>query len=256
MNRLIVFITTLPGIASAAVVTDFQTSSANQTNYPVSSTDLINLASTALSQYSQSGYVASPIDSYGPISALIDGDGGGITGFIPSPGGVMDLDGTWSFQVDLDIGNCPLGYDITSIQTFTGHTDNRKSQSYTLYASLVGDVTFFQIGDFTFDFNNQNPGSTRLTISDSTGVIASGVDSLRWDVRMPSSGFATVYREFDVFGFSTVVPEPSTMLLWTTLVAISVACVTRRKSSHSLVSSIQRFLHSTESILTSCHQKL
>lgn len=131
----------------------------------------------------------------------------------------------WSFEVDLELGIAPFGYDITGIQTFTGHTDNRKSQSYTLYASLVGDSAFFQVGNFAFSFDNQVSGSTRLTISDTTGVVASGVDALRWDVRMPDSGFATVYREFDVFGLASgAIPEPSTSLIWLILAATGLTC--------------------------------
>src|SRR5262245_11503154 len=130
MKRVLLLLTMLPTVASAAIQTDFQTSAASQTNFAVSASDLINSGSVSLSQYSESDYGPSPVDSYGPISALIDGDAGGITGFMASPGGVMDLDGTWTFQVDLVLTNSAYGYDISDIQTFTGHTDNRKSQSY------------------------------------------------------------------------------------------------------------------------------
>ena len=210
-----------PAVTNAAIITDFQSSAASQTAFPISSTDLINSGSAALDQFSGSNYVASPIDSYGPISALIDGDAGGITGFIASPGGVMDLDGTWSFQVDFALTGSPAGYDITSIETITGHTDNRKSQAYSLWMSHVGDNSFFQVGTFDYSFDNQDSGSTRLTISDDTGLIASHVDSIRWEVTMPESGFATVYREFDVNGVPTV-PEPVSGITWLAIAGLAI----------------------------------
>jgi hypothetical protein len=53
-----------------------------------------------------------------------------------------------------------------------------------------------------------------LDITDDTGVLASGVDSLRFTinrVNVPPFGLiGTAYREIDVFGAATVIPEPST----------------------------------------------
>lgn len=198
----------------AGLVTDFQTSSASQTAFPVSATDLINQDSPSLDSYSAIGYTAQTLDSYGPVSALIDGDAGGSTGFQPSPGGVQDADGTFAFIVNLNSSSAPHGYDITTVQTFTGHIDNRKSQDYDLSVSLVGDSSFVPIGHFEFNFDNPNQGSTRLTIADDSGAIARGVDALRWDVQVPTSNTATTYREFDVFGSPTIpTPESSTLIL-------------------------------------------
>jgi len=217
---LVLLLLALPVLLRATLITNFQTSAASQTAFPVSSSDLINAGSPAVSHYADADYTAETLDSYGPTSALVDGDGGGTTGFIPSPGGVLDGDGTWSFMVFFDLGFSPSGYDIAEIQTFTGHTDNRKSQWYTLYASSVGDDSFYELGTFHFDYNTPLQGSTRLVIMDDAGFIATGVDALRWDVEMPSSGYGSVYREFDVYTSRVKVPESSSVLL-----LLAISCV-------------------------------
>lgn len=219
-----------PLTADGQIITDFQTSDQSQTAFAVSSNDLINSGSSSLLQAFGTDYnpIADP-DQYGPISALIDGDDGGFTtgGGL---GGVMDIDGTYRFQADLDTGLEPNGYDIFEIQTFTGHEDNRKSQHYDLFASTVGDTSYFLLGSFGFNYDTPNSGSTRLTISDSSGVIASNIDSLRWSIQMPPSGNASVYREFDVFGAASLtnVPEPTSLVLFGGLSALGV--VRRRRS--------------------------
>lgn len=181
----------------AAVVTNFQTFTVDpewawasveaQTNFPVSNSDLINEGSPFLSRWEGIGYTPCPIESYGPLSALINGNAGGSTGFrggLPTPEGVLDIaDGAWTFVVSLNTVIAPLGYDITRVETFTGHMwGNRKSQAYTLLVSRVGDESFEAIGSFERSLFNWNGGSTVLTISDSEGVISSGVDAIRWDV--------------------------------------------------------------------------
>jgi hypothetical protein len=223
----------------AAVVTDFQTSTASQTAFPVNNSDLVNEGSPFLSSWEGIGYIPCPIESYGPLSALINGNAGGDTGFsggLPNPEGVLDIDdGAWTFVVNLNTAIAPYGYDITKVETFTGHFDNRKSQAYTLLVSRVGETGFESIGSFEGRFFNWDPGSTRLTVSDSTGPIASGVDAIRWDVytavrvdpRNPlyeppdyrKTEYESVYREFDVYGSPSVapVPEPASLAVWSLL---------------------------------------
>lgn len=205
--------------AKGAILVDFQTSSASQTAFPISQADLINLGQATLSSELKSGYTASPIDSYGPITAINDGELGGDTGFVPSPGGVMDLDGVWSVVFNLDTGLMPDGYAIGSIETFTGHRDNRKSQNYEVFVSSVGDSEFTSLGHFEFNYDTPDPGSTRLRIFSDTGVLATNVDAIRFDVLMPSSGFATVYREFDVY--QATVPEPTSFVAF----GLGFACI-------------------------------
>ena len=238
----------------SAVVTNFQTfvvepesawaSVEAQTNFPVSNSDLINQGSPFLSSWEGVGYERCTIDSYGELSALIDGGGGEVPAFQPTPGGVLDIvDGKWSLVVNLNTAIAPNGYDIARIETFAGTGwGNRKSQAYTLLVSRVGETSFEAIGNFERSLFNWNGGSTVLTISDSEGVIASGVDAIRWDVytakrdpsvnplnqpyeidqglvAVPPTEYESVYREFDVYGSPSVVPvpEPSALAVWSIL---------------------------------------
>lgn len=221
------------GVVDAEVIDTFSTSTISQTAFAVSSADLINIGSPSSRGYSSSGYSphiagGGAFSRYGEVEALVDGADGGTTGTkggnsnpIGSTGGVMDLDGTWSFTAELEISQSPLGYDINSVDTYAGHEDNRKSQKYSLYYSVVGDSNFLLLGSFEHLFETPTLGSTRLRISDTSGLLARNVDAIRWNIETPVSD-ATVYREFDVFGVASV-PEPSSFLLLATGVLLMVS---------------------------------
>lgn len=220
-NFLVLFVLVVAVFTSktqGGLIASFETSSASQTAFPVSSSDLINIGAPSLLGYSATNYNPYPnnVDQYGPITSLIDGSSGGYTGFntYGGMGGVMDIDGYWEFQVDLNTTLSPNGYDISEINTFTGHEDNRKSQAYKLFFSTVGDSFFSELGEFRFNYDTPNPGATKLSITSSDGFVAKNVDSIRWEVLLPSSsGAASVYREFDVFGVASV-PEPSCVAIF------------------------------------------
>jgi hypothetical protein len=57
-------------------------------------------------------------------------------------------------------------------------------------------------------------GSTKVNVTDTTGILATGVDAIRFDILDTFSNNAggVVMREIDVFG--TAVPEPSATLLF------------------------------------------
>lgn len=113
-----------------------------------------------------------------------------------------------TFDFILNIDANPLGYDISSIATYTGWNDNRAGQNYTVSFSLVGSEDFTEVLVV-----NQAANATSLvtTITDDAGaLLGTGVDVIRFDIGI--SGAENVYREIDAFGVATV-PEPSVSLL-------------------------------------------
>ena len=182
-----------------AVSSTFETSSASQTAFSVSEDDLVNSGAISVGSIQSVGYSPAE-DMYAPITALFDGLDGGNT---PQnlDGGVLDIDGTYSVSVNLNLDNSPSGYDIQSVVTTAAHQDNRKGQAYTLFVSLVGSEDFIEIGKYIGDFDNGSAGSSQLTLEAIDGeFIATRVDAIRWDIEPPTNGNATVYREFDAFG--------------------------------------------------------
>jgi hypothetical protein len=52
-------------------------------------------------------------------------------------------------------------------------------------------------------------------VTDDTGLLASGIDAIRFDIldTVSSNAGGVVMREIDVFGAATPVPEPSAAIL-------------------------------------------
>jgi hypothetical protein len=109
-----------PQIGIAELVMTFVTSTLSQSAFPISAVDLANIGMPSFGSIESTGNTASVVDQYGPVSALVDGNDGGSTGFQPSPGGVMDIDGNWTVQVNLILTIASHGYDIASVVTYTG----------------------------------------------------------------------------------------------------------------------------------------
>ena len=130
--------------------------------------------------------------------------------------------GTYDFNLNTAVNT--LGYDITAVNTYTGWTDFRAGQDNTIWYSLVGSATFTQFADINIAHSN---GTLRTSVTDNTGLIASGVDAIRFIV--DQSTF--VYREVDLIGTPTqaaVVPEPASVAIWSFL-GLGIACLARRR---------------------------
>lgn len=138
--------------------------------------------------------------------------------------------GTATF--DLNVAVNTFGYNITSIQSFMGWYGNNSqaqaNQTYTVDVSLVGSSSYANLATVSYrpflDVSGANYEShVVLTQDNGTGILASGVDSIRFTFLDPLSattGVAngaggnegTLIRELDVFGAASV-PEPSAALL-------------------------------------------
>lgn len=127
------------------------------------------------------------------------------------------------------LAGSPTGYNITTIQSVAGWTDSQLGdQDFDVYVKTVSNPTFTQLGgDFSNDpFTAGNtgattPNATMTTITDNTGIIASGVTGIEF--QLISTGFSqvtsngssegTLYRDVAVEGTPTSVPEPASVAL-------------------------------------------
>lgn len=95
------------------------------------------------------------------------------------------------------------GYDIAEIRIFSGW-DNRASQDYDIYYSVVGNADFVLLGSV---LTTTEGGSVMTRTYDDTGAaILTGVDQIQLFL-----DDEVVYREFDVIA----IPEPATLGLVT-----------------------------------------
>jgi len=183
----------LAGLASAALV---QTNSSNGdfNGFAAASDDLINAGQSTLAGVDFSGGV-----SFGDPGALNNGDGGDYFGFAWDGGNAV-------VTANLNTSVNTLGYDITSMTSIASwFSSDRYAQTITVAYSLVGSDDFVTLGTFS----NSDNVSTKIVLTDSTGVIASGVDAIRCTLSS-----MTTFKELDVAGTPTL-PEPATMGLLT-----------------------------------------
>ena len=177
-----------------------------------SATDLVDqgqgtFASVAYSTAPYFGGTASTGGANNDGSVDAANTGGDITFWLGATAGQ-----TYSITYDLDTAVNTLGYDITSLQTIHGWgngSGNQKNQNYTVEVSLVGDTGFTNIATVAYlPFTSaNNTASTKVNVTDkATGILASGVDEIRFIYTIPASGGTNpspTIREIDVFGSAT-----------------------------------------------------
>ena len=148
--------------------------------------------------------------NYGSSVAMAtDGLPGGpwttVDSFAPSNGAVL----TYA----LDTVTNPLGYDISSIDTYTMYGDaGRTQQIHDVAVSFVGaPSTFISLASISFDVAGDSQ-YRRVTLTDDAGPLASGVAEIRFTFYYSSGVWnENCYKELDAFG--SPVPEPATMML-------------------------------------------
>ncbi|WP_411825648.1 PEP-CTERM sorting domain-containing protein [Luteolibacter sp. AS25] len=222
-NSLIAFacFTALPSLSSAAiVVTGYKAETGNAAAFPSGTTGFINSSSTDLANNNQATVASFTYNGLtaGEAAILTDGAVGsgnsGLTARVPFGGESAD-----SFTVNFDVTTTnTLGYDITSINTYAAWSvaqGGRANQGYTATVTFMNDTTFVIASGTHVD--NLSPTNTWTQVSiteDDTGIIASGVKSITFNNFDAANATGDVqYREFDVLGVATVVPEPSSFAL-------------------------------------------
>ena len=162
----------------------------------------------------------------------------------------------------LNLGANPGGYTINSISSYASWDSGRDGQAYTVeYALASAPTSFLTLAaltpynipneqfPFVFyppeDIDPEDPenvgyfdtryASTLVTLTSSSGPLAEGVGSLRFvfgnfagNVNAFENG-GTAYREFDVIGAPTALPEPGTALFG--IACVGIAAFRRRRNS-------------------------
>jgi len=150
-----------------------------------------------------------------------------------------EADSRWWATYDLNVSVNILGYDITSIESFLGWQANSElhaNQTYSVEVSTVGSSSYLALTSVSyapFTSVNGTDHESHVTITeDATGILATGVDSIRFKFDNPGGGpgsaDGTVIREIDVHGVATV-PEPSGLALLGLGFGIAAA---RRRRQH------------------------
>jgi hypothetical protein len=191
----------LNGYTSVVTTGDYNETS--QAFYPVSSTDLIE------------GVIGTGISN----SVFATNGNAGGNDYQDS---AMNLDySPYSviFLLDTTINNA--GYDITTINTYAGSSSYRVNQYYEIYYTTVANSSWTLLTSVAYQPYNDPNGSVSLVstwvnITDTEGVLASGVNGLRFDMQTQPVGspsnLGASYREIDVFGVASV-PEPGSIML-------------------------------------------
>ncbi|MCC6232401.1 MAG: hypothetical protein IT580_07135 [Verrucomicrobiales bacterium] len=101
------------------------------------------------------------------------------------------------------------GYNISSVTTCAGWDTYRGGQRYMLqYHTVSSPGVYASLG--TVDFDEVYSGfnvNTRVIVADDAGPLATGVRSVRFNIVGVTADLAA-YREIDVVGTHTSVPEP------------------------------------------------
>jgi hypothetical protein len=191
----------------------------------------------------ESATVSGPTPSLGGLGGLHDGVGtpvgtdtsatltgdayfDGAAGFGAS--NLLSLHPAVTYTFNTGAGGSATGYNITSIISAYGWHDHASfsDQDYSISYSTVANpnvfVTLTSVAYNPFDPANDNANaggqynSSQVTVTDSTGVLASGVTALEFTFTpyfnvagLEQSG--QVVREIDVNGVATVLPEPGAL---------------------------------------------
>ena len=118
-------------------------------------------------------------------------------------------------------GDNGLGYDITEVQSIAAWQGaGFQNQKYEIYLRpLGGSFALYATVDFqpstSTGANTDQGGATKVNVTDDSGLLGSGVDAIRFDFldTVSNNGGGGVYREIDVLGSSSAVPEPSSAAL-------------------------------------------
>ena len=205
----------------ATIVPSYSTVDGSQVAIPPATDDLINAGQPTLAGEDHQGYTPFTWQGTSSTAALNDGILGQDN---INTDTAFDLDGTWVSTYLLNTALHPGGYDITENRTISGWAANRANQSFELLFATVDKPNDF-VSYGTFSYSPNNTGSAMIDLTDSTGTIATGVAAVRFNVL----NAGTVYREFDVFGQATPVPEPASLL--TLLCAAGLLRPPRRRSA-------------------------
>jgi hypothetical protein len=216
----------------AVIITNTSNSTPNAEGLTASATDLVNQGQSTLA----SPYTSSTAPNFG-AGTVNDGQ---------AAVSVNDAAFYWTSESDFpatlvfnfNVGVNTLGYNITQINSLAGwqggSTQTYANQKFTVEYSVVGSATYTLLTSVDYSPFTSTSSSTaaysQSAITDGTGVLATGVDSLRFVYSDPTvsggTNRGTVIQEIDVLGVATV-PEPS-VAVFGLLSVLSVLGIRRR----------------------------
>ena len=194
---------TLAGLASAAIpasaaLVQTKVFSATELAYSgdVSTTDLLaGKAATSV--------VGWNTGNGSTVAELNDGIHGGSG--TPVAGTWTTVGATATYNLGLGANN--LGYDLTSIQSIAAWLSvGFGNQAYTVDVKLVGAANFTSLATVDYQPLVGTVGATKVTLTDTTGVLVTGVEFIRFTATSVNAGTnfgAFVFREIDVLGTSS-----------------------------------------------------
>ncbi len=198
----------LVSLTSAAIVQTDDARYGSQSAFAADTADLVNSDQATYSSLDASGGWA-----FGGSPTNLNN---GTTGEYLA---AIDDGGDWSATFTLNTSVNTLGYALTSITSIAGWNDSRANQTISVAYSLVGSDDFVTLGTYSNSAATGGDFTTKIALTDDTGVIVSGVDQVRITISA-----TTNMKEIDVAGYA--VPEPMTMGL---LAVGGVGMLIRRK---------------------------
>lgn len=213
MKTLSLIILFATASSAQAALLQANSDDANQTAFAgsVSVTDLIHLDAGTVPVGSSDFST-----TIGSRSNLTDGVNGAATA---AAGIAWDIANNGTTRVDytLGLGDNGLGYDISLIRTIAAWSaGNFHHQHYNVYISTVDapGLALLNTGGDIANAPASEGGATMIVLTDSTGLLASGVTTIRFEMLPITTTFpdGATYREFDVEGVSTaIVPTPAAL---------------------------------------------
>ncbi len=106
-----------------------------------------------------------------------------------------------------------LGYDLTNIQSIAAWQGaGFQNQKYAIWVRSLGAASYTLLTTVEYQpststaANNAQGGSTKVNVTDTTGVLASGIDAIRFNIldTVGNAAGGVVLREIDVFGKFTI----------------------------------------------------
>lgn len=183
--------------------------------------DLINRGTASLG----TGHTLGPVSDKFPVSGINDGTSADLTyagnTWIQGSDFSGGINGTWVGTFHLNTTVNTRGYEITSIESFIGWGNQgsriQGNQTYTVAVRTVGGSTYKDIATvsyipFTTDLAGTNYETHVVLTENTSGILASGVDRIRFTFLNPHASVAdnptpsqggTLIRELDVHGYPT-----------------------------------------------------
>jgi hypothetical protein len=226
-------------IQAAVIYTPGSSSDELAFDSQISATDLINIGQPSF---------ASSANTVPPVSQLpftIDGANDGLTAsYVTDQAGAIahntwylyedpDTTLTYALNTDPGTGGSATGYDITGVNVFTGWQDAFyfTNQKWTMRVATLANPTFTDV--YAVDFLSPSDAkASMISLTDSTGTIASGVTSVQFYVEKKETealNLGIVFRDIDVLGAATV-PEPGTIAMLGIAALLGLAAIRRRRA--------------------------